>query len=54
MKSKLTLSDLLKLSIMQSQEMEDLRSSKSHSRKSAYRMLLRERTWDSMFEKQAS
>lgn len=48
MRTQLTLSDLLKLSILQASEMADLTSSKSYSKRAAYRKLLRESAWCSL------
>lgn len=50
MQPTLRLSDLLKLSILQAQEMADLTSDKSYTKRKAYRKLLRESTWDAVMK----
>jgi len=45
--SKLELSDLLRLSILQHREMDDLRSP---HRKTAYRRIMRQKMWDKIWQ----
>lgn len=47
MKTKLTLDEMLKLSLLQKQEMEDLMSP---TRKSAYRRMMRQKIWREMWD----
>jgi len=48
MSPTLTLTDLLKLSILQAEEMQSLTGDKSYTKRDAYRKLLRESAWNAV------